>query len=145
MCQLFFMILWRTRDGKLIKVETQRVARARECRSLYFALMQVDDTAITGTRAGVAGNTSSGGGVGRIDTLESIKKLIYGHTCQPARELEYLVDQEIEFTRRNFDSGIMNQLKNRIKLAFLKFTALYCQAESNFKYHNRDIMTFCRR
>ncbi|XP_057324169.1 IQ and ubiquitin-like domain-containing protein isoform X2 [Microplitis mediator] len=136
---------WRTRDGKLIKVETQRVARARECRSLYFALMQVDDTAITGTSAGVKGNTSSAVGVGRIDTLESIKKLIYGHTCQPARELEYLVDQEIEFTRRNFDSGIMNQLKNRIKLAFLKFTALYCQAESNFKHHSRDIMTFCRR
>ncbi|CAD6201448.1 GSCOCG00000248001-RA-CDS, partial [Cotesia congregata] len=145
--KLAMLECWRTRDGKLIKVETQRVARARKCRSLYLTLMQVDDTTGFGSAAGDSTGTSVGNSVaaGRIDTLENIKKLIYGHTCQPARELEYLVDQEIEFTRRNFDYSVMSQLKNRIKLAFLKFTTLYCQEESYYEYHNRDIMTFCRR
>ncbi|XP_074105859.1 IQ motif and ubiquitin-like domain-containing protein [Cotesia typhae] len=109
--------------------------------------MQVDDTTGTGSAACDSTRTSVGNSVAarRIDTLENIKKLIYGHTCQPARELEYLVDQEIEFTRRNFDYSVMSQLKNRIKLAFLKFTTLYCQEESHYIHHNRDIITFCRR
>lgn len=123
------------------------MARARKCRSLYLALIQVDDTTGTGSAAGDSTRTSVGNSVAarRIDTLENIKKLIYGHTCQSARELEYLVDQEIEFTRRNFDYSVMSQLKNRIKLAFLKFTTLYCQEENHYVDHNRDIMTFCRR
>ncbi|XP_034948938.1 uncharacterized protein [Chelonus insularis] len=117
---------WRTRDGKVMEVETQRVARARECRSLYYALTQEN--------------------VGRIDTLKSIKEYIQNHTCKAARDLEYVLDQELDFTLKNLNPRITNQLKNRVKIEFLRFSSLYCQAASSRHYSEiENYKAYCKR
>lgn len=97
----------RTRDGKTLEVETLRVARARECRDMYRAL-----TAETGNR---------------ISMLHTLKKYILGHTCSTSRDLGYLITQELDFSTKNFDPSMMNQLRKRVKLAFFQFILNCCE------------------
>lgn len=96
-----------------MEVETLRVSRARECRTLYNALI-------------VKINKN------RLDTLKCLKKFILGHTCEKSHELESLIDQEINLLSiRNIPDEMMKQLRNRLKFAFFQFSLNCCEPSSS--------------
>ena len=98
-------VIWKGSDGKVIYVQTLQVQKAKEYRELYESLAKAEDPSSIDTRT---------------DLLVALKRIIKEHSCQVSRDLEYLIDQELDLLSLHVDVQMLDQLRNRLKLAFLR-------------------------
>ena len=96
---------WKGSDGRVIYVQTLQVQQAKEYRELYEALVKAEAPSSIETR---------------IDLLLALKRIAKEHSCQVSRDLEYLIDQELDLLSLHVDVQMLDQLRNRLKLAFLR-------------------------
>lgn len=96
---------WKGSDGRVIYVQTLQVQQAKEYRELYESLVKAEAPSSIETR---------------IDLLLALKRITKEHSCQVSRDLEYLIDQELDLLSLNVDVQMLDQLRNRLNLAFLR-------------------------
>lgn len=96
-------IAWQDSQGRPILVDTLRVQRARQHRTMYASLANEDLSVPE-----------------RVDLLRGLKRIIGMHTCSQSHELVYLVDQELDLLTCHVDTSKLSWLRNRLKLCFLR-------------------------
>ncbi|XP_024947092.1 IQ and ubiquitin-like domain-containing protein isoform X1 [Cephus cinctus] len=116
---------WKSDSGKTVIMETLRVQRAREYKKMYEQLC--------------SDNLSR---VERAELLLRLKRLLKSHSCRPAEELVYLIDQEMDLLVRHIDSKWTDQLRNRLKFAFILFVRSFgfSQDVTDNKRTSRDVV-----
>lgn len=96
---------WKCSDGRVIYVQTLQVQKAKEYREVYESLVKAEAPTSIDTR---------------IDLLVALKRIAKEHSCQVSRDLEYLIDQELDLLSLHVDVQMLDQLRNRLKLTFLR-------------------------
>lgn len=96
---------WKSSDGRVIYVQTLQVQKTKEYRELYESLVKAEAATSIDTR---------------IDLLVALKRIAKEHSCQVSRDLEYLIDQELDLLSLHVDVQMLDQLRNRLKLTFLR-------------------------
>ncbi|XP_046629080.1 IQ and ubiquitin-like domain-containing protein [Neodiprion virginianus] len=97
-------ITWTGYRGCTVSMETLRVQKAKEYKRLYESMSRMGLTVKE-----------------RLNLLLEIKEFLKAHTCEIVLEIIYLIDQELCLLSRNVHETMLEQLRARLKLAFLYF------------------------
>lgn len=97
-------ITWTGYKGCTVSMETLRVQKAKEYKKLYESLLNGHSTTEE-----------------RLNLLLRIRNFLKTHKCEAVLEMTYLIDQELCLLSRNIHESMLDQLRSRLKFAFLHF------------------------
>ncbi|XP_043279015.1 IQ and ubiquitin-like domain-containing protein [Venturia canescens] len=99
-------IKWHGYKAKKVEMITLRIQKAREYKNINENLTRNDKSVEE-----------------RIEFLILLKNALIDHSCEPVQHFLHLIDQEIALISSGVHNKWLNNLRQRISIAFLKFVA----------------------
>ncbi|XP_020709549.2 IQ and ubiquitin-like domain-containing protein [Athalia rosae] len=123
-------ITWTGYRGCTVSMETLRVQKAKEHKKLYESLSRSDMPPEE-----------------RLNLLTGIREFLKNHRCETVLEISYLIDQELCLLFRKIHEGMLDQLRNRLKFAFLylikneRYCGVKCQDPFDRRCEGDDVIS----